>query len=80
MTSPRMTGVRKPDTSYREGRRLVRGILDALSRRVVGYAISRSIDARVAVAALKAPILVKRRQGSLPHGVEGFRKRTPRET
>src|SRR6185369_7981970 len=29
-------------------------ILDAWSRRVVGYAISRSIDARVAVAALKA--------------------------
>jgi putative transposase len=31
-------------------------ILDAWSRRVVGYAISRSIDARVAVAALKAAI------------------------
>ena len=29
-------------------------ILDAWSRRVVGYAISRSIDARLAVAALKA--------------------------
>ena len=33
-------------------------ILDAWSRRVVGYAISRSIDARLAVAALKAAILV----------------------
>jgi putative transposase len=31
-------------------------ILDAWSRRVVGYAISRSIDARVAAAALKAAI------------------------
>jgi len=51
MMSPRMTGVRKPDTSCREGRRLVRGILDALSRRIVGYAISRSIDERLAVAA-----------------------------
>ena len=34
-------------------------ILDAWSRRVVGYAISRSIDARVAVAALKAAIRIK---------------------
>jgi putative transposase len=31
-------------------------ILDAWSRRVVGYAISRSIDARLAMAALKAAI------------------------
>jgi putative transposase len=31
-------------------------ILDAWSRRVVGYGISRSIDARLAVAALKAAI------------------------
>ena len=31
-------------------------ILDAWSRRVVGYAISRSMDARIAVAALKAAI------------------------
>jgi transposase InsO family protein len=31
-------------------------ILDAWSRRVVGYAISRSIDARLAVAALNAAI------------------------
>jgi putative transposase len=35
-------------------------ILDAWSRRVIGYAISRSIDARVAVAALKAAIRVRR--------------------
>ena len=34
-------------------------ILDAWSRRVVGYAISRSIDARLAVAALKAAIQVR---------------------
>ena len=31
-------------------------ILDAWSRRVVGYAISRSMDARMAVAALQAAI------------------------
>ena len=31
-------------------------ILDAWSRRVIGYAISRSIDARVAVAALKSAL------------------------
>jgi len=31
-------------------------VLDAWSRKVVGYAISRSMDARVAVAALKAAI------------------------
>jgi putative transposase len=37
-------------------------VLDAWSRRVIGYAISRSIDARVAVAALKAAI----EQGSHP--------------
>jgi putative transposase len=34
-------------------------ILDAWSRRVIGYAISRSIDARVAVAALKAAIRIR---------------------
>jgi putative transposase len=34
-------------------------ILDAWSRRVVGYAISRSIDARLAIAALKAAINVR---------------------
>ena len=31
-------------------------ILDAWSRKVVGYAIGRSMDARIAVAALKAAI------------------------
>ena len=31
-------------------------ILDAWSRKVVGYAISRSMDARIAVAPLKAAI------------------------
>ncbi len=31
-------------------------ILDAWSRKVAGYAISRSMDARIAVAALKAAI------------------------
>ena len=31
----------------------------SMSRRIIGYAISRSIDARVAVAALKAAIRVR---------------------
>ena len=35
-------------------------ILDAWSRRVVGYAIGRAIDARLAVAALKAAIPSRR--------------------
>jgi len=35
-------------------------ILDAWSRRVVGYALSRSIDARLVVAALKAAIAQRR--------------------
>ena len=39
-------------------------ILDAWSRRVVGYAIGRSIDARLALAALKAAIASR----SLPAG------------
>jgi putative transposase len=39
-------------------------ILDAWSRRVVGYAISRTMDARLAVAALKAAIHVRQP----PHG------------
>ncbi|MDN3564116.1 IS3 family transposase [Paeniroseomonas aquatica] len=39
-------------------------ILDAWSRKVVGYAISRSMDARIAVAALKVAI----RGRSPPHG------------
>ena len=34
-------------------------ILDAWSRRVVGYAISRSIDARLVVAALKAAVIAR---------------------
>jgi transposase InsO family protein len=40
-------------------------ILDAWSRQVVGYAISRSIDARLATAALKAAI----RARSPPQGI-----------
>ena len=40
-------------------------ILDAWSRRVVGYAISRSIDARLTMAALKSAI--ERRTGRSPN-------------
>lgn len=39
-------------------------VLDAWSRRVIGYAIGRSIDARLAIAALKAAIVSR----SLPAG------------
>ena len=47
-------------------------ILDAWSRRVVGYAISRSIDARVAVAALKAAIRIRRSpKGCIHHSDRG---------
>jgi len=36
-------------------------ILDSWSRKVVGYAISRSMDARIAVAALKAAVRSRNR-------------------
>jgi putative transposase len=47
-------------------------ILDAWSRRVIGYAISRSIDARVAVAVLKAAIRVRQPpKGCIHHSDRG---------
>ena len=47
-------------------------ILDAWSRRVIGYAISRSIDARVAVAALKAALRAREPpQGCIHHSDRG---------
>jgi putative transposase len=47
-------------------------ILDAWSRRVVGYAISRSIDARLAVAALKAAIRARKPpKGCVHHSDRG---------
>ena len=50
----------------------VAAILDAWSRRVVGYAISRSIDARLAVAALKAAIRTRRPpEGCVHHSDRG---------
>ena len=42
-------------------------ILDAWSRRVVGYALSRSIDARLTVAALRAAIERRRPAPGLTH-------------
>ena len=54
-------------------------ILDAWSRRVVGYAISRSIDARLTIAALKAAIRSRRP----PAGASTIRiaaRSTPRRT
>src|SRR3954451_16550337 len=38
---------------------LVGGILHAWSRKVVGYAVSRSLEARTAVAALKAALAAR---------------------
>jgi putative transposase len=47
-------------------------ILDAWSRRVVGYAISRSIDATLATAALKAAIRARRPpEGCVHHSDRG---------
>ena len=47
-------------------------ILDAWSRRVVGYAIGRSIDARLALAALKAAIRSRRPpEGCIHHSDRG---------
>jgi putative transposase len=47
-------------------------ILDAWSRRVIGYAISRSIDARLATAALKAAIRARRPpKGCIHHSDRG---------
>ena len=42
-------------------------ILDAWSRRVVGYALGRSIDARLTIAALRAAIAHRRPQPGLVH-------------
>src|SRR5262249_51619728 len=54
-------------------------ILDAWSRRVVGYAISRSIDARLAVAALKAAISARTGNDRAPRidRLRIFRPRPP---
>jgi len=47
-------------------------VLDAWSRRVIGYAISRSIDARVAVAALKVAIRARQPpKGCIHHSDRG---------
>jgi putative transposase len=47
-------------------------ILDAWSRRAIGYAISRSIDARLAAAALKAAIRARRPpKGCIHHSDRG---------
>jgi putative transposase len=47
-------------------------VLDAWSRCVIGYAISRSIDARVAVAALKAALRAKQPpKGCIHHSDPG---------
>jgi putative transposase len=46
-------------------------ILDAWSRRVIGYAIGRSIDARLAVAALKTAVRARQPKGCIHHSDRG---------
>jgi hypothetical protein len=53
-----------PISRSRPASSIWRQILDAWSRRVVGYAISRSIDARITVAALTAAEQGSRRRGA----------------
>jgi putative transposase len=54
-------------------------ILDAWSRKVVGYAISRSMDARIAVAALKAAIRSRLPpKGCIHHSDRGRVRNIPR--
>ena len=53
-------------------------ILDAWSRRVVGYAISRSIDARLTIAALKAAIRSRRPPAGCIHHSEDVSTDLPR--
>jgi transposase InsO family protein len=48
-------------------------ILDAWSRRVVGYAISRSVDARLTLAALKAAIQARQPPKGCVHHSDGMR-------
>ena len=53
--------------AIRDGFAYVAIILDAWSRRVVGYAIGRSIDARLAIAALKTAVASRRPPPGLVH-------------
>lgn len=55
-------------------------ILDAWSRRVVGYAISRSVDARLATAALKAAIRSRDRHPAASITPIAARSTHPRST
>ena len=52
-------------------------ILDAWSRRVVGYAISRSIDARLVVAALKAAVNARKPARGCVHHSDLVARNTP---
>ena len=53
-------------------------ILDAWSRRVVGYAISRSIDARLVIAALKAAIRARNPPKGCVHHSDAGRNMPPK--
>jgi putative transposase len=55
-------------------------ILDAWSRRVVGYAISRSVDARLTLAALKAALRTRRPPSGCVHHSDRGGQYAPRST
>ena len=63
MTSPSGEGRELTDISRASGFAYLAAIMDAWSRRIVGYALDRRIDARLVTAALKAAIAFPR---SLP--------------
>jgi putative transposase len=59
-------------TAFATGFVYLAAVLDAWSRRVIGYATSRSIDARVAVAALKTAIRARQPpKGCIHHSDRG---------
>jgi putative transposase len=60
-----------PYVAIREGFAYVAVILDAWSRRAIGYAISRSIDVRLTMAALTAAIERRKPAGCVHHSDRG---------
>ena len=60
-----------PYVAIREGFAYIAVILDAWSRRAIGYAISRSIDVRLTMAALTAAIERRKPAGCVHHSDRG---------
>jgi putative transposase len=59
ISSPSRVGTSPHITAIPGGFVYLAAILDAWSRKVIGYAISRSMDARITIAALKAAIRLR---------------------